>query len=184
MGVRGATASLPEPTHSKDGADGRPYYVKVAEVIRDLPPLKSGEGSKGDPLHFGPTHSEDVLKLIRMIPKDGGSRSALPRSAWLECHRKLDDGGAGNVYGRLAWSKPAGTVTTRANTPSCGRFVHPEQDRGLTLREMARLQSVPDGFAFEGNCGQIAKWIGNGLPTLFAERIGQKALALARAAGS
>lgn len=179
IGVREGKPALPEPTHSKDGKGGKPYHVKVAEVIRGLPPLRSGQASRKDPLHFAPKHSEGVIKLIRKIPKDGGSRSALPRSAWLDCHLKLGEQGAGSVYGRLSWQKVAGTITTRATTPSCGRFVHPSQNRGLSLREVAKLQSVPDDFGFEGTRSQIAEWIGNGMPTLLAEAVGRRTAQLA-----
>ena len=67
-------------------------------------------------------------------------------------------------YGRLCWDKPAPTITTRFDTPSGGRFIHPEKDRTLTPREAARIQSFPDDFIFFGNKTSICKQIGNAVP--------------------
>ncbi len=67
-------------------------------------------------------------------------------------------------YGRLCWDEPAATITTRFDTPSGGRFTHPSQDRTLTPREAARLQSFPDSFFFSGNKTSVCKQIGNAVP--------------------
>jgi DNA (cytosine-5)-methyltransferase 1 len=84
-------------------------------------------------------------------------------------------GGYTDVYGRLPWDRPAVTITARCRTPSCGRFTHPDQNRGLSVREAALLQGFPKEFHFEGPFDDKFKQIGNAVPPLvagvFAERI-------------
>ena len=67
-------------------------------------------------------------------------------------------------YGRLKWDEPAATITTRFDTPAGGRFIHPTENRTLTPREAARIQSFPDDFIFYGNRTSICKQIGNAVP--------------------
>ena len=165
---------LPKQTHSDPRlaeSTGLPSWLTVKDAIGDLPPLKSGEAAQHPPNHVACKHTPKVLKIIRNIPKDGGSRSSLPIELWLPCHRDLD--GAENVYGRMAWSKPGPTITSRCTTPSCGRFIHPEQDRAITPREAARLQSLPDYFVFEGTLATMTRYIGNGKPVYLATAIGE-----------
>jgi DNA (cytosine-5)-methyltransferase 1 len=87
----------------------------------------------------------------------------------LECHKKHS--GHLDVYGRLWWSKIANTITGGCILPSKGRFIHPEQDRGITLREAARLQGFPDDYKFVGSKQQIALQIGNAVPPPLAHAI-------------
>ena len=91
---------------------------------------------------------------------------------WLPCHRRHR--GFYDVFGRLRWDKPSVTITTGCGNPSKGRYVHPEQDRGLSLRECARLQTFPDDFVFIGSFNAVARHIGNALPPLLAQRIAEK----------
>jgi DNA (cytosine-5)-methyltransferase 1 len=117
--------------------------------------------------------------MIRLVPHDGGGRRSLPRRLWLPCHKRLTEKrmeGAGTVYGRMRWDAPSPTITTRCNTPSCGRFVHPTQDRAITLREAARLQSIPDDYRISGSKERTAMWIGNAMPVDLAEAMGHQAL--------
>lgn len=149
-------------------------YSKVKEWIGHLPPVASGEVDPGDPMHEASRHRESTLEILRRVPADGGNR---PADVGPECLRRARDsfGGYTDVYGRLAWSETAPTVTARCRTPSCGRFVHPEQHRGLTAREAALLQTFPDDWFFCGPFDDRYKQIGNAVPPLamnaFAEHI-------------
>jgi DNA (cytosine-5)-methyltransferase 1 len=73
-----------------------------------------------------------------------------------------------DVYGRLAWDKPSITITHYARNPASGRYVHPQQNRGLTMREAALLQSFPEGFEFFGSFDSIFGQIGNAVAPKFA----------------
>src|SRR2546430_15672088 len=132
----------------------------------------SGETHPNVPLHAASEHSDKVLEFIRRIPKNGGSWTDIPRRFWLPCHKRLNGDGAESVYGMMCWDEHSPTITTHCNVPSSGRFVHPEQDRGITLREAARLQTIPDDFSLRRKASDLAVWIGNGMPTRMAESIG------------
>jgi DNA (cytosine-5)-methyltransferase 1 len=181
IGVRSRRPSLPNPTHAnpKSLKEGQPWRT-VREAISNLRPLESGCSDPDDPLHVASTHEDKVLRLLARVPADGGSRTSLPRRMWLRCHKGLKEAGAGSVYGRLRWDAPSVTITTRANSPACGRFTHPEQNRGLTPREAARLQSVPDDFFLRGTKQQLSTWVGNGMPPLLAEKIGSQVISYIR----
>ena len=113
-------------------------------------------------------HTQIVKERIAKIPKDGGSRSALGDDQ-LECHKKTN--GFKDVYGRIAWDKVAPTITKYCNNPSKGRFLHPEQNRALTLLEAALLQTFPEDYLFPQHLpdAKIAAMIGEALPPLFAK---------------
>jgi len=146
-----------------------PKLVTVRDAIQDLPPLKSGEEYKGIPNHRCMKHSDIVLQRIRLIPKNGGSRSSLPRELQLKCHLK----GAGyhDVYGRMRWDDVAPTLTSGCVNPSKGRYIHPDQDRAISPREAARLQTFPDWFVFYGGMTSVARQIGNAMPVRLAKHI-------------
>lgn len=125
-------------------------------------------GLSGDPLHdVGESRSETVRALIMRIPKDGGSRIAAGQSWQLECHKNCD--GFKDVYGRMAWDQPAPTITGGCVNPSKGRFLHPEQNRSITLREAALLQGFRPDYNFPLDRGKFAAagLIGNALPPGF-----------------
>jgi len=151
---------LPEPSYN------RGHWRTVHDAIADLPPVGAGERHPYVPNHIAPNHSPRILKLIRHIPKDGGSRCDLPRRLRLKCHLKHN--GHHDVYGRMRWDAPAPTLTYGCTNPSRGRFIHPEQDRAITPREAARLQSFPDDFVFYCAPTHAATYIGNAFPPLFA----------------
>lgn len=124
-----------------------------------------------DPLHdYVETRSDLVRRRINSIPADGGSRSSLSPDLALACHDTSD--GFKDVYGRMWWDRPAPTITGGCVNPSKGRFLHPDQDRAITLREAARLQSFPDNHVFRLSGGKYraAEMIGNALPPTFVER--------------
>lgn len=114
-----------------------------------------------------------VAQRIAAIPRDGGSRSSLPRRLQLDCHkRNVDKTACGNVYGRMRWDDVAPTLTTRCTTPACGRFLHPEKNRAITLREAACLQTFPRRYIFRGGNLSRQAQIGNAVPPKLARAIG------------
>lgn len=138
----------------------------VAHAIRRMPLPHTSD----DPVHNYPVRRADHVKaLIRRIPKDGGSRTDLPATDQLACHQRFD--GFRDVYGRMAWSAPAPTITGGCINPSKGRYIHPDQDRAITLREAAMLQGFPKSYYFDISQGRYpaAQMIGNAFPPKFAE---------------
>jgi DNA (cytosine-5)-methyltransferase 1 len=145
----------------------RPPTVR-GRTVRDAIGRLPSPGESDDPLHdMAENRTARVRRLIELIPRDGGSRADLPRRQWLRCHRKCD--GFGDVYGRMAWDDVAPTITGGCINPSKGRFLHPEQDRAITLREAALLQSFPRDYLVSLREGRYraASLIGNALPPTF-----------------
>lgn len=139
----------------------------VKGAIGSLPVPESSH----DPLHNYPVHrSPAVARMIAKIPKDGGSRTDLRKNYLLPCHRRCD--GFNDVYGRMRWSTPSPTITGGCINPSKGRFLHPEQNRAITLREAAILQGFPKNYYFDMSRGlyPTAQLIGNAFPPNFAAR--------------
>ena len=141
----------------------------VRDFIGDLPELKAGECSASDALHRARAHQKIALERLYAIPKNGGSRSALPAHLRLKCHR--DDLSYSDVYGRMHWDDVAPTLTTGCDDITRGRFGHPEQDRAITLREAALLQTFPMSYRFAGNKSEIARQIGNAVPVVMVEAL-------------
>jgi DNA (cytosine-5)-methyltransferase 1 len=110
-----------------------------------------------------------IKKLIAKIPRNGGSRTALGKRAQLECHKKTE--GFKDIYGRMSWDDVAPTLTGGCYNPSRGRFLHPTQNRPITLREAALLQTFPRHYSFKPASGLIktARLIGDALPPAFGE---------------
>lgn len=156
---------------------GRGFEIEFAKEARTPRTVRGAIGSLSaparsrDPLHKMPeTRSPRILELIRDIPKNGGSRRDLPEHRQLACHQRSD--GFADVYGRMAWDDVAPTITSGCFNPSKGRFLHPEQDRAITMREAALLQGFPRGYSFDMSAGKeaIALAIGNALPPEFIRR--------------
>jgi DNA (cytosine-5)-methyltransferase 1 len=124
-----------------------------------------------DPLSVHRQSSKTVLARISAIPI-GGNRFDLPEEHQLDCHRKLKNRSAAGSYGRVKLDEPAPTMTTRCTTPACGAFVHPTENRGLTLREAATFQSFPVNYQFHGQYGSIERQIGNAVPVRMAKGLG------------
>lgn len=147
----------------------------VRQALKGLPaPPEDGSPHSAVPNHYRESRLSKLnIERIRHVP-EGGGRLDLPDHLVLNCHRgthrHLD------TYGRLAWDKPAGTITARFDSFTRGRFGHPVEDRSITLREGARLQTFPDDFVFLGNREEGARLIGNAVPPKLAFHIG-KALA-------
>ncbi len=146
-------------------------FVTVREAIGSLPPLVAGEAHPEDPMHVTSRHRPETVRLLSLIPHDGGSRRSLPKGVGPACHTKVD--GFRDVYGRLWWDRPAVAITARCRTPSCGRFTHPEQDRGLSVREAALLQGFPPEYIFEGPFDDKYKQIGNAVSPRFARSLAE-----------
>lgn len=159
---------LPDPTHGP--AAGCPHST-VREWIGSLPPITAGQRESGISSHRSMTLSDLNLERIRATP-EGGDRRDWPDRLWPDCHR---DGFKGHtdVYGRLSWDRPAPALTTRCISYSNGRFGHPTQDRALSAREAARLQTFPTSFEFAGSLTSQARQIGNAVPVVLARHFGR-----------
>ena len=154
-------------------ADPVPNKVTVKDAIGGLPRV----GESGDPIHdMLEKRTPRVMQMIRRIPKDGGSRTDLPEEDQLDCHKRCN--GFKDVYGRMAWSEVSPTITSGCFNPSKGRFLHPEEDRAITMREASLLQGFPRQYKFPAGSGKsaIAMMIGNALPPLFIAAHARKVL--------
>lgn len=140
-------------------------FETVREWIGDLPPIKAGETHASVPNHKAPALYEVTLRRIASIPKDGGTLRDAPRHLWIPCHRKPQYRNKyKDVLGRLWWDKPSVTIRASFSHPTTGRYVHPEQDRSLSMREGARLQTFPDEFEFPDAIKHTSRLIGNAFP--------------------
>lgn len=156
---------LPEPVFSRETAP------TVRHAIGHLRPIDAGASDPHDPFHRSPKHTPRILERIRKTPPDGGDRRSLALEEQLECHANVDGGatpGFTDVYGRLRWDTPSVTITAKSSTPSCGRFLHPEQHRNISVREAAILQGFPQTYIFEGPFINQYRQIGEAVPPLFS----------------
>ena len=160
---------LPDPIF--DGQEN-PYRT-VADAIAAYPEIQAGQEHNNIPNHKATTLSQLNLKRIRATVHDGGSRTDWPEELVLKCH-KTKKSGHTDVYGRMAWNSVAPTLTSKCCSLSNGRYGHPEQDRAISFREAAALQSFPDSYIFYGKSDSIiARQIGNAVPVLLAKAIGE-----------
>ena len=150
----------------------RDDFSTVRDAIADLPPIEAGVKDPSDPMHRTAGHRASTIETIRAVPRDGGSRPAGtgPKSLQALAERQ-GKSGYEDVYGRLGWDKPAITITAYSRNPASGRYVHPEQNRGLSIREAACLQSFPKDYLFEGTFDQTFRQIGNAVPPVFAAHL-------------
>lgn len=140
----------------------------VREAIGRLNPLSAGEAAPRDKLHASSTLTDINLQRIR-VSKPGGTWRDWPEHLVAECHRSESGRTYPSVYGRMEWDKPAPTMTTQCFGFGNGRFGHPEQDRAISLREAAILQSFPRDYAFipegvEVSFTTLGRLIGNAVP--------------------
>jgi DNA (cytosine-5)-methyltransferase 1 len=162
---------LIQPTHTRNN------YVTVRDVIADMPPIAAGEKDVSDPLHRSRSLSPLNLSRIRATPY-GGSWSDWPNSLRLDCHKKSSGKSWCNVYGRMKWEEPAPTITTLCTGYGNGRFGHPTQDRAISIREAALLQTFPKEYCFFADeehisISQASRYIGNAVPPKLGEVIGE-----------
>jgi DNA (cytosine-5)-methyltransferase 1 len=169
--TKGRPVLLPTATHSSK------TYRTVWESIGDLSaPTKLGHKPVADQLHRASRLSELNQRRLKHIPPGGGMQD-LPVELRVNCHKSgAETIGHRYVYGRLAPDKPASTITAGFDSFTRGRFAHPREDRNITLREGARLQTFPDSFQFLGNQEEIAAQIGNAVPPKLAEVLAQAIL--------
>lgn len=141
-------------------------FVTVRRAISHLPAIAAGKKDPDDPLHATANHRKATLDTIRAIPKDGGSRRPGVGPACLDRVHGFSD-----VYGRMKWDSPSITITGSARNPASGRYVHPEQDRGLSVREALILQGFPATFSLTGSFCKKFELVGNAVPPLFAAAV-------------
>lgn len=148
----------PLPSHTSDNDDDSlSSWVTCSKAFFPAP--------KGDPNAIHMNHGPELIKAFRNTPANGGSRRDSGRV--LPCHKTHD--GHKDVYGRIDARLPAPTMTTACINPSKGRFVHPVENHGITVRQAARIQTFPDSFVFEGGLTAAGKQIGNAVPIKLGE---------------
>ncbi len=158
--------SIVSPTRAK-----RVYTVRSA--IGKYPPILHGASSTKFQNHVARRLPRHHRRIVLAIPKNGGSRSDIKDSTLLlKCHRKKPKVHK-DVFGRMSWDDPAPTLTCRCSDVYCGRFVHPSQNRGISLREAAAIQTFSDSYRFFGTFSQIARMIGNAVPVRLAKQLGR-----------
>ncbi len=162
---------------AQDESEGRyPEAMKLKHFIgaeQGFPPIAAGQRVDQPSLHWAAALSKDNLRRIRMTRHDGGSRTGWKDDPKLqiEAYRGKDEIFR-DVYGRMRWEEPAPTITTRFNSLSNGRFGHPVEDRAISLREGAILQTFPLTYVFPHSLPEAARQIGNAVPPTLAHRIG------------
>ena len=161
---------FPVPTHTEKSR------ATVREAITTLPPvLSSFEPHPDVANHQRRRISPLNIKRISYVP-EGGGRLDIPYELQLDCHKKHQDHRHLDVYGRMWWDRPSPTLTAMFDNFTRGRFAHPAEDRNITNREGARIQSFPDDFVFYGNQKSVARQIGNAVPPLLGQRVAEALL--------
>lgn len=163
---------VPEATHTAD------HYPTVRTAIGDLAPISAGEAAEHDPLHRCSALSAANTERMR-ASRPGGSWRDWSEDLVTECHRRPTGKGYSSVYGRMKWDEPAPTMTTQFFGFGNGRFGHPEQDRAISLREGALIQTFPPDYAFvpEGQkieMKTIGRLIGNAVPVDLGRAIARR----------
>ncbi|HEJ7172224.1 DNA cytosine methyltransferase [Serratia sp. CY76391] len=150
--------------------------ITVRESIGHLQAINAGEVAHDDPIHRASKLS--AINKQRIIhSKQGGSWRDWPEELIAACHNKLSGKGYASVYGRMSWDKPSPTITTLCYGFGNGRFGHPEQDRAISLREAALLQTFPITYSFSKPDEQVkmknvGRMIGNAVPVNLGKAIG------------
>jgi DNA (cytosine-5)-methyltransferase 1 len=165
LAARHQAVSLPVPSTAE--------RATVGQFLPRYPPISDGESSDQYHNHVARLLPAHHKRILQAVPPNGGSRSDVADvSILLPCHQSRPNVHK-DVFGRMWWDKPAPTLTCRCTDVYCGRFAHPEQDRGLSLREAAALQTFRDDYVFKGTFFHIAKQIGNAVPVDFARQLGE-----------
>lgn len=150
--------------------------IDIAKPTNEMVTVREAIGSMetidktNDPLHkIVVKHTEKIKRMLPMIPKNGGGRKDLPEEYRLKCHSK-EKVGFDDIYGRLRWDDYANTITGGCLNPSKGRFLHPEEDRVITPREAALIQTFPLDYKFPIGISKtsLASMIGEALPPKFS----------------
>jgi len=153
----------------------------VRDAIGHLPPIEAGEQHPDDPMHMAPRFTKKVFDRVQAIPRDGGSWADIMNDPYRSEDEKqyllipamfrARPGSFPDVYGRLWWDRPAVTITRECAHVGNGRYTHPEQDRLLSVREMALLQGFPADYVFEGPLTAKYNQIGDAVASMIAEKI-------------
>lgn len=164
------SVSPPSPTHNSG------EYLTVRKTIAHLPPIIAGGTTADDRLHTSAGLTEINLRRIQ-ASKPGGTWRDWPEELVAACHKKKTGATYPSVYGRMKWDFPAPTITTQFHGFGNGRFGHPEQDRAISLREAAMLQTFPENYKFIPDSetvrfDHIGRQIGNAVPVRLGEVIG------------
>ena len=170
----GEIALLPPRLIDEQGA------TTVRQTISQLPPLEAGDSDPSDPLHSASSLSVTNLQRIR-ASRPGGTWREWQPELMAECHRKGTGGSYPSVYGRMEWDALAPTITTQSFGYGNGRFGHPEQDRAISLREAAMLQTFPQSYQFleageRARFNVIGRLIGNAVPVRIGEIVAESLL--------
>ena len=170
LASRFSTISLIPPQYSPEN------YLTVRDVIGGLPAIKAGGVSPNDPLHCAARLSKLNLRRIR-LSRPGGTWRDWPLEMQLDCHKRKTGKTYPSVYGRMSWDEPAPTITTQFYGYGNGRFGHPVQDRAISIREGAMLQSFPPDYQFISENQRVVKrelgiHIGNAVPVNLGRAIG------------
>jgi DNA (cytosine-5)-methyltransferase 1 len=160
---------LAPPTHSQTS------YECIEDAIKHLPAISAGEQCRFDPLHRASGLSPTNLKRIKSS-NPGGSWKDWDDRLVADCHKRKTGNGYASVYGRMSWNKPAPTITTECYGFGSGRFGHPDQDRAISLREAALLQTIPKSYKFiepdsKYSISILGRHIGNVVPVRLARVI-------------
>jgi DNA (cytosine-5)-methyltransferase 1 len=158
-------------THSEENR------MTLQQAIGSLPPVKAGEICKSDPLHRTQKLTEINLRRIK-ASKPNGTWLDWDEDLKLECHKKDSGNTYKAVYGRMSWNEPASTITTQFYNIGTGRFGHPVQNRALTIREAAILQTFPEDYIFyedekDIRLKKFGIYIGNAVPVDLGITIGK-----------
>jgi len=172
---RGMHIPLPKPTHSRDGSTGRKWKT-VRETIEGmpipptLPEAKSLGAFPSLDWHVIRKMGQQNIERLR-VAKPGKSWRDIPEELRPDCHKR-GYVGFPNVYGRMSWDDISPTITGGCTTLSKGRFGHPEEERTISVREAALLQTFPRNYIFDTPyIDHVCEIIGNALPCLFAETL-------------
>ncbi|WP_115293553.1 DNA cytosine methyltransferase [Pseudomonas putida] len=168
----GAEGLRLEPTHATP--------VTVRDMIGGLPPISAGGRDPDDALHYSSSLSDlNLQRIVASVP--GGTWRDWPESLQAACHRKSSGATYPSVYGRMEWDKPGPTITTQCFGYGNGRFGHPAQNRAISLREAAMLQTFPADYEFcppgtPVRFNKLGRLIGNAVPVRLGEVIAKTLL--------
>lgn len=179
---RGFDIELPSPSHSKDGKDGLPRWASVADAIGGGKgigaPSTLSEAKKQRKLPLSDWHvvrdlsEQNKRRIAAAVP--GESWASIPEQLRPDCHQGKYVGFT-NVYGRMEWDQPSPTITAGCTTFSKGRFGHPVENRTISVREAALLQTFPRYYRFDvPYMDHVCNVIGNALPCVFAEALAKQ----------
>ncbi len=138
--------------------------------------IPAGHKDPTDLMHTTAKLSKKNIKRLKLTPKNGGTRQAwADTDLQINAYKKKNSNiSFRDTYGRMSWDKPAPTITTKFFSISNGRFAHPNENRAISIREGATLQTFPKTYKFiGGSIATIARMIGNAVPPLFAKQIGK-----------